>query len=52
MTCLIDEVLDGAGMKSQLVTYFSVKDIFCIQRCDASHDIFKGDTEISYIETP
>ena len=23
-----------------------------IQRCDASHDIFKGDTEISYKETP
>ena len=26
--------------------------ILYIQRCDASHDIFKGDTEISYIETP
>ena len=23
-----------------------------VQRCDASHDIFKGDTEISYKETP
>ena len=23
-----------------------------VQRCDTSHDIFKGDTEISYKETP
>ena len=31
---------------------YKSKKLYYIQCGDASHDIFKGDTEISYIETP